>query len=145
MIVSAPSVPCDKRALAQPQHSLQHLVQRLVGQESVVGLRQRGTVRQPGHQRGVPAGPEPADGQHLGHQNPGASGHQGEIGLVLDLLEAVKNQGGPGIPVEAEPPQFRQHPGVRGVTAVNRQLDRPPGVVVAGEPLHSPAPGAASG
>jgi len=46
---------------------------------------------------------------------------------VLDLKQTIKDERGPRIPVEAEPPQLRQQPGVGRVTAIDRQLDRPTG------------------
>ena len=81
--------------LAEPEHGPQELVQRCVRQDGVVGLGQSLAVRQPGHQRSVPAGPEPAHGEHLGHGGTGAPRHQGEKRLVLDLLQTIKNEGGP--------------------------------------------------
>jgi hypothetical protein len=81
--------------LAQPEHGPQELVQSSVRQDGVVGLGQSSADRQPGHQRSVPAGPEPAHGEHLGHQDTGAPRHQGEKCLVLNLLQTIKNEGGP--------------------------------------------------
>ena len=57
---------------------------------------------------------------------------------MLDLLQAIKDERGPGVAVEAEPPQFRQYPRVGGVPAIDRQLDRLAGRVVPGEPFHPP-------
>ena len=57
---------------------------------------------------------------------------------MLDLLQTIKDEGGTGIPVKAESPQFRQHPCVGGVPAINRQLDVPAYGVVPGEFLHPP-------
>ena len=57
---------------------------------------------------------------------------------MLDLLQAVHDEGGPGVPVHTEPPQLGQHPGVGRVTAVDRQLDRPARRVTAGELLDPP-------
>ena len=57
---------------------------------------------------------------------------------MLDLLQPVEDERRPGIPVEAEPPQFRQHPGIGRVTAVDRQLDRLACLITAGELLDPP-------
>ena len=40
-------------------------------------------------------GPNRPTRQHLGHQDTGPPGHQGQVRLVLDLLQAIKNEGGP--------------------------------------------------
>ena len=94
--------PVGDAGVAEPQHGQQNLIQGTVSE--VGGLRQRQAVRHPGDQRRVPAGPEPAGGEHLRHPNPGAPGDQSEVGLVLDLLQAIQDQGGPRVPVQAEPP-----------------------------------------
>ena len=57
---------------------------------------------------------------------------------MFDLLQAIHDEGGARIPVHAESPQFRLHPGVGRVTAVDRQLDRLACGVTAGELLHPP-------
>ena len=57
---------------------------------------------------------------------------------MLDLLQAVQDQGGPGVPVHTEPPQFGQQPGVGRVPAVDRQLDRAARRVTSGELLDPP-------
>ena len=57
---------------------------------------------------------------------------------MLDLLQAIEDEGGARVPVQAEPPQFGQQPGVRCVPAVDRQLDRGTGRIMAGELLDSP-------
>jgi hypothetical protein len=81
--------------LTQPEHGPQELIKSCVRQDSIIGLGQSSAGRQPGHQRSVPAGPEPAHGEHLGHQDAGAPRHQGEKRLVLDLLQTIENEGGP--------------------------------------------------
>src|SRR5271165_164568 len=68
----------------------------------------------------------------------GSPGDQGEVGLVLDLLQAIQDQGGARIPVDDKTPQFRHHPVVGRVTAVDRQLDRLAHRAMAGELLHPP-------
>ena len=131
--------PVGDAGLPQPQHGQQDLIQGSVGEAGAVSLRpgprSSGSL---GNERGVPAGPEPAGGEHVGDQDPGASGHEREVGLVLDLLQPVEDEGRPGIPVQAEPPQFRQHPGIGRVTAVDRQLDRLACLITAGELLDPP-------
>ena len=122
----------------QPQHGAQDLIQGSVIEAGAVGLRQGRAVRHPGDQRGVVAGPEPAGGEHVRHRHPGPPGHQGEVGLVLDLLQAIQDQGGPRIPVHAEPPHLREQPGVGRVPAIDRQLDPVARRVTAGELLHPP-------
>ena len=62
--------------------------------------------------------------EHVRHEDAGPLGHQREVGLVLDLLQAVHDESGSRIPVDGKTPQFGQHPGVGGVPAVDRQLDR---------------------
>jgi hypothetical protein len=99
--------PVRDAGFAQPQHGQQDLIQGAVGEGRTVGLGQGRAVGHPGDQRRIVAGPEPAGGEHVGHQHPGALGHQGEVGLVLDLLQAIHDEGGARIPVHAEPPQFR--------------------------------------
>ena len=123
---------------AHPQHGQQDLIQRAVGEVGFRGLRQDRPVGHPGHQCRVPAGPELAGGEHVGHQDAGAFGHQGEIGLVLDLLQAVQDQGGSRIPVDGKAPHFGQHAGIGRVAAVDRQLDLAARRIPADEPLDSP-------
>ena len=112
--------PVGDAGCPQPQHGQQDLIQCAVSEAGAVGLRQGRAIGHPAHQRRIPAGSELAGGEHVGHEDAGAPGHQGEVGLVLNLLQAVQDQGGARIAVHAEPPQFRQHPGVGCVTAVDR-------------------------
>jgi hypothetical protein len=124
--------------VAQPQHRQQDLIQGAVSKAGAVGLRQGMTGGHPGDERRVVAGSEPAGGEHVGHEDSGAPGHQREVGLVLDLLQAIHDQGGPRVPVDGKSPQFGQHAGVGRVPAVDRQLDRLARRVLAGELLDAP-------
>ncbi len=81
--------------LTQPEHGQEQLVESSVGQTILVGLRQSWAIGQPGYQRGIAPGPEPADGQHLGHLKTGAPCHESQIGLMLDLLQTIENERGP--------------------------------------------------
>jgi hypothetical protein len=112
--------PVGDAGCSQPQHGQQDLIQGAVSEADAVGLRQGRAIGHPAHQRRITAGPELAGGEHVGHEHASPPGHQGEVGLVLNLLQAVQDQGGARIPVHAEPPQFRQHPGVGCVPAVDR-------------------------
>src|ERR1700683_3061437 len=82
--------------------------------------------------------PAPAYGEPCWHQRAGPGRHERHVRLVLDLLNAVEDERGPGVPVEAEAPQLGQHTGIRGVAPIHGQLDCVAVWIAPGEPLHSP-------
>ena len=94
-------------------------------------------IRRPGDQSGVMGRAGGARGQHRRHPGPGPVGHQGQVGLVLDLLAAGKGQGRARIAVEEEAGRLGQQLGVGCIPPVDRHVDlasrRP-----AGEPTHAP-------
>ena len=63
-------------------------------------------------------------GQHHRHPGPGPIGHQGQVGLVLDLLAPGERQGRSRVTVEQEADRLGQQLGVRGVPPVDRDIDR---------------------
>ena len=107
------------------------------GGGDVLGEGSGRALRRPGHQQGVVGGPGRTGRQHRRHPGPGPGGHQGQIGLVLDLLATGQGQGGSGVAVEEEPGRLGQQLGVGGVPAVDRHVDlarrRP-----TGEPADAP-------
>ena len=80
--------------------------------------------RRPGHEERVVGRSGRAGGQHRRHPGPGPVGHQGQIGLVLDLLAPGQGQGRAGVPVEEETDRLGQQLGVGCVTPVHRDVDR---------------------
>ena len=63
---------------------------------------------------------------------------EGQVGLVLHLLQPVEDERGPRVAVDAEPPDFAQPLGVGGVASVDRQLNRVALGIGAGEGGHAP-------
>lgn len=57
---------------------------------------------------------------------------------MLHLLYPADDQGWPGVPVKAEPPELGQQPRAGGVPPVDRQLDRGASSVAADELLYPP-------
>ena len=90
--------------MAQPQDGQQNLVQDAVSKAGAVSLRQGRTSGHPGDERRVVAGSEPAGREHIGHEDSGTPSHQREVGLVLNLLQAIQDQGGPRIAVDERSP-----------------------------------------
>ena len=101
-----------------------------VGRESLA-------IRGAGNQECVVSRPGRSRRQHRRHPGPGPAGHQGHIGLVLDLLASGQGQGRTGVPVEEEPDRLGQQLGIGGVPPVDRHVDLI-AVEEAGEPGHPP-------
>ncbi len=86
---------------------------------------QRLARRGHGHQQGLVARRcRRGRDQHVRRPRPGVAGGQGQVGLVLDLLQPGQQQRGARVPVPEEPPDLGQQLGVGGVAAVHRHLDR---------------------
>ena len=112
-------------------------VDRRGGQHVGGELRQPAARRGSGDQQRVAGRSGRTGRQHLGHPGPGPVGHQGQVGLVLDLLATGQRQGRSGVPVEQVAGRLGQQLGVRGVPPVHRDVDRRP-VDEAAEPADTP-------
>jgi hypothetical protein len=123
---------------AQRQHRGEELGDELVADVIGPQVGQPRPGRQPGDQDGVAARPALAGRDHFGHQHAGLGGQQGQVGLVLDLLQPVDHQRGPGVAVHAEPPHLVQPLRVGSIAAVHGEFQRAALLVLAGESLHAP-------
>ena len=133
----------DSRA-AQGEHGAQVLVHQVVADVLGPQLAQRPPLGQSGHERRVVARAAAARRHHLGHPHAGVIGQEGEVGLVLDLLEPVEHEGGARVAVDAEAPDLAQPLRVGGVPAVDGELQAMPFAVGARRTQPRPTPGAPS-
>ncbi len=124
--------------LAQAIHGREQGVEggggQVVGAE-VSHLPARGRM---GHEHGVAGLGALARHHHLAGAGAGAGGQQGEIGLVLHLLQAVHGQARAGVSVPGEAPRPAQGLGIGGIASVEGDLDRAPAPVRAHVAGHTP-------
>ena len=90
------------------------------------------------HERGVVGRTAPPGRHNLGDPRAGMRRQEGEVGLVLHLLQPVEDEGRSGVAVDTEPPHLAQPLGVGGVASVHRQLNRVALRVRPGERRHAP-------
>ena len=101
-------------------------------------LREPAPFGQPRDECGV-AGRSASPGRHdLWDPRAGVGRQEGQVRLVLHLLQAVEDECGPRISVDAEAPHLAQPLRVSGVAPVDRKFERPALRVRAGEGRHAP-------
>jgi hypothetical protein len=99
------------------------LIQQGVADLSWVGVGQRGPGGQPESQERVAGWPGGAGLEDLRHGHARPGGPQGEVGLVLDLLQPGDGQLRPGIAVQHEPARLGQQPRIGRIPAVDLDAD----------------------
>ena len=92
----------------------------------------------PRDERGVVRRSAPPGRHDLWDLRAGVGRQEGHVRLVLHLLQAVEDECGARVPIDAEPPHLAQPLRVSGVTPVDRQLERSAPRVRAGKGRHAP-------
>ena len=93
--------------------------------------------RRPRHEEGILARPHARRAEDCRGVRAVIPGEEGQIGLVLDLLQPSQGDRGSGVPVEDGTEALRQELRIAIVTTVNRDGDRPC-LVKAAVPRHAP-------
>jgi hypothetical protein len=109
----------------QGQQLVVQVIEQRVADRGDASLRQRQAFhsgRHPADQERV-AGRAGLPGlDDLGYRDTGPGRPHREVRLVLDLLQPGNRKAGPGVPVEHEPANLRQQPGIGRVPAIDLDL-----------------------
>ena len=124
--------------LAEEEHRAEKAVDVVIADIVSFQFGESAPVGQTSDERGVVGRSAPPGRHNLRDPRAGMRRQEGEIGLVLHLLQPVEHERGSGVAVDAEPPQLSQPLGVGGVASVDRELNRVTPGVGAGERRHPP-------
>ena len=122
--VSGLSAPCEIPALRRTSTAAEEAVDLVIADVVSRQLGEPVALGQAGDERGVVGRTAPPGRHDLGDPRAGVSGQEGQVGLVLHLLEPVEDERRPRVAVDAEAPYLAQPLRVGGVAPVDGQFER---------------------
>ena len=94
--------------LAEQQHGTEKAVEVVIADRVPFYLRESGPFGQPCDEGGVVGRSAPPGRHDLGDLRTGVARQEGQVRLVLHLLQAVEDERGPRVPIDAEAPHLAQ-------------------------------------